>query len=421
MIKSNNFKAILTIALMTTALPFKAFSSGYQMRYQSAETMGTAFASDVSGSKTASGFYNNPSQLLFMEDGIHASVEAMGLFPTGSFEETGGGNTKTDGFASTSVIPSIYYGQKLADKYGIVVSLTVPWATNTDYDKGWAGSSYALKTYLATYNLATSFVYSVNEKISVSVGPQIQLMKGELSSAIPAPAPQPTTLTIEGDNIAVGAVVSALYKATDSLKLGFTYKSRVKHNLSGDMTLGPAMTSIPGIGTTGDDTKLEISTPDVITIGATYSLTEKMDLHGTISWTGWSVLKELAVKNESTGGSLPPSITKWQNTTFVAVGTDYKHSDKWTFRGGLSYETGAPPDAYRTPRSVDSDRLTVGLGAGLALSESMTLNGALTQLFYTNAPTLDLPSPGSSPGVPLEGKYTGNMATAVRVGLSARF
>ncbi|MCO5113293.1 MAG: outer membrane protein transport protein [Bdellovibrionaceae bacterium] len=388
------------------------------MRYQSAETMGTAFASDVTGSKTASGFYNNPSQLMFLEDGIHGSVELMGLFPMGDFENTGGG-ADTDGFASASFIPSLYYGQKFADKMGVVVSFTVPWATNTEYDRGWAGETHALKTYLATYNLSPSFVYEVSEQLALSVGPQIQFIKGELSQAtVLAAPPAPTALTgMDGDHLGFGFTLSALYKASDALRIGFNYKSRIKHTIEGKLSMDPNP-----IGLDGNNVELELSTPDVITVGASYLLQEKLDLHGSVSWSSWSVFDQLAVENTTTPAASPaPVETKWDDTFFVAFGADYYFSDQWTFRGGLSYETGAPPDKYRTPRSVDSDRVTLGLGASYALSESMTINGALTQLFYASAPTVDLPAAPPTHLAPLEGEYKGNMATAVRVGVSARF
>lgn len=407
-------KLILTILL---ALPMHAMGAGFQMRYQSAETMGTSFASDVSGAKTASGFFNNPALLMSLEDGIHASVELMGLFPMGDFENASGPDA--DGFASASFIPSLYYGQKFSDNMGVVVSFTVPWATNTDYDNGWAGANRALKTYLATYNLSPSFVYSVNEQLSVSVGPQVQFITGELSQATPAP----TNYTMEGDHIGVGFTASALFKASDALRLGFNYKSRIKHTLDGNQSFSnPAV--LPGLGgalgNDGDSVELEMTTPDVITLGVSYLLTEKWDLHGSFSWSSWSTFDELAVRNTSGNNSPPATQMKWDDTIFVAAGADYYHSDEWTFRGGLSYETGAPPDEYRTPRSVDSDRATIGLGASYTLNEMMTINGALTQLFYTSAPTIDLPAnPPLAPA--LKGEYKGNMATAVRVGLSARF
>lgn len=411
----------MKLFLLVLLTPMMSMAAGYQMRYQSAETMGTAFASDVSGSKTSSGFYNNPSQLMFMEDGIYGSVELMGLFPMGDFKNDSGPDA--DGFTSASFLPSLYYGQKLNEKMGLVVTLAVPWATYTDYDKGWAGEMYALKTLLSTYNLTPSFVYAVSEKLSVSVGPQIQMMNGEISQSLPPPQ-NAITFSMEGDHVGVGLALAALYKASDKLRLGFNYKSRIKHSLSGNQSITPDPTGvgapIPGLGADGDKVELEISTPDVITLGASYMLNEKWDLHGSFSWTGWSVFDQLAVQNKSGNNSPPASTTEWDDTMFFAVGTDYYFSDKVTFRGGVSYESGAPSDAYRTPRSVDADRATIGLGVGYALSESMALNGALTQLFYTSAPTIDLPAPGGA-GVPLSGEYEGNMATAIRVGLSARF
>lgn len=403
------------LLLMTLFTPALSMAAGYQMRYQSAETMGTSFASDVTGSKTASGFYNNPSQLMSMKDGIHFSGELMGLFPMGDFEDgqspIPGSDPTADGFASSSFIPSIYYGQKLADNYGLVVTFTIPWATNTEYDDDWIGRFHGVKTYLATYNITPSFVYAVNDKLSVSVGPQIQFMTGELSQILPPPAPDGNKFSMEGDSIGFGAVLSALYKLSDKIKLGFTYKSSVSHTLKGNQSVpSPAF----GLGNNGDDVELKLSTPDVITLGATYGLNEKIDLHGSFSWSRWSVLDELKIDNTTSPANSPPAtITEWDDTILLAVGADYYMSDIWTFRGGLSYETGAPSDEHRSPRSVDEDRLVIGLGTSFAVSETLSINGALTQLFYLNDPEIDLAT--------VSGKYKGNMATAIRVGVSTTF
>lgn len=403
------------VLLITLFAPALTMASGYQMRYQSAETMGTSFASDVTGSKTASGFYNNPSQLMSMKDGIHFSGELMGLFPMGDFEDgvsqVPGSDPNADGFASASFIPSIYYGQKLADNYGLVVTFTIPWATNTEYDDDWIGRYKAIKTYLATYNLTPSFVYAYNDKLSFSVGPQIQFMTGELSQGIP---PTANKFSMEGDSIAFGAVLSSLYKMSDKIKFGFTYKSSVTHTLKGQQTLpGPLG---PPLGNDGDDVELKLSTPDVITFGGTYSLNERFDIHGSVSWSKWSVLDKLEIKNTTTGGGAPATITDWKDTYFIAAGTDYYYNDKWTFRGGLSYETGAPSDAHRSPRSVDEDRVVLGLGSSYAFSETLSLNGAFTQLFYLNAPEVDLDTAPT-----FSGTYKGNMATAIRIGISKTF
>lgn len=412
--------------------PQIVLGAGYQMRYQSAETMGTGFASDVTNAKTASGFFNNPAIIAFMDEGKHFSAEFTTLIPSGSFEgqTTYGANTasgETDGFSNVSVMPSLYYGQKVADKMFVTATLTVPWATNSEYDEDWIGRYHATKTYLATYNLTTAFVYAVNEKLALSAGPQIQYAQGELGVASDvgaltgAPANRDAFITFDGDNVGFGLALAALYKHSDALRLGFQYRSKITHNLKGQQSArgSDPISSGAVAGLDGNNVEAEISMPDNITLGASYLLNSALDLHASLSWTGWSTLSELTVDNTSGG---PDSTTDldWKDTVFVAFGSDYYMNETWTLRGGLSYETGAPPDDKRTPRGVDDDRLGINIGASYKLSETLNIHGGFTQLVFLDKPSISLPDPAPPSPNRVSGEFT-TSASLIRLGVSAKF
>ncbi len=432
-------KFIIASSLITLGLPFQSFGAGYQMRYQSAETMGTGFASDVSGAKTASGFFNNPAIIAFMEEGKHASVELTTLIPSGSFDgqttyppNTAGGSS--DGFGKVSLLPSVYYGQKLAEKMYLTATLSVPWATNSDYDEDWIGRYQATKTYLATINITPSFVYAVSDKLAVSAGVQVQYAVGELGRRVDTGAAAPggagqndTHVVFDGDNIGFGAALSALYKHSDALRLGFQYRSQITHNLKGNQSVDPRTPTAAGIIAgagpmglgDGQSVEAEITIPDNITLGASYLLNSSLDLHASLSWTGWSSFNELRVNNTSSDtNSVTP--LNWDDTYFLAAGADYYFTEKLTLRGGLSYETGAPPDAFRTPRGVDDDRLGLNLGASFQFSDLLTFHGAVTQLVFLDKPSIANPDPQQGSPATLTGEYT-TAATLVRLGVSAKF
>ncbi len=416
--------------------PQFALGAGYQMRYQSAETMGTGFASDVTNAKTASGFFNNPAIIAFMDEGKHFSAEFTTLIPSGSFEGSteygaNGAPGNADGFSDVSVMPSLYYGQKIADKMFVTATLTVPWATNSEYDEDWIGRYHATKTYLATYNLTTSFVYAVNEKLAVSAGPQIQYATGELGVAADVglsqigsggvPGQDDALIVFDGDNIGFGIALAALYKHSDNLRLGFQYRSQITHNLKGQQSVkgtGPFSNGFASIAD-GNDVETEISIPDNITLGASYLLKPKIDLHASLSWTGWSSFDELFVDNTS-GGPDSTTVLDWKDTVFVAFGSDYYMNEVLTLRGGLSYETGAPPDDRRTPRGVDDDRMGLNLGASYKLSETLNIHGGFTQLIFLDKPSINLPDPAPPSPNRLTGEFS-TSASLIRLGVSAKF
>ena len=438
--------AIKYVAILLLT-PFTAMGSGYQMRYQSAETMGTAFASDVSGAKTASGFYNNPAMIAFMDEAIYMSGEFTGLMSNGEFEGSSTytqntGDNNTDGFGGTTIMPSIYYGQKIKDNLFVTATLTVPWATNSDYDDNWIGKYQATKTYLATVNLTPSVIYSVNDKLAISGGVQIEYLQGELGSivdvgGIAQAAPgfdagqDDASLVFDGDNIAYGLAFSAMFKPSEALRLGFQYRSQIKHTIDGAQSvkgktpeasgfIASAGGQGAGLGD-GQNVETEITIPDNITLGASYLLNESLDLHASLSWTGWSAFDALIVKNTDSGTSSTTELG-WDDTVFISSGVDYFLSEALTLRGGLSYETGAPTDAKRTPRGVDDDRLAVALGGSFKLSELLTLHGAFTQIIFLNKPTIALNDPPQA--IPQQGTVSGDFSTSaslIRLGVSAKF
>jgi long-chain fatty acid transport protein len=150
---------------------------------------------------------------------------------------------------------------------------------------------------------------------------------------------------------------------------------------------------------------------------------EKFDLHASLSWTGWSSFDSLTViNNDRTTGTNSTTELDWKDTYFLAAGADYYFNEKIILRGGLSYETGAPPDEFRTPRGVDDDRMGLNVGATFSFSEMLAFHGAFTQLIFLDKPSIDLADPPQP--LPGQGRLTGEYSTSAslfRLAVSAKF
>jgi long-chain fatty acid transport protein len=406
-----------------------AFGSGYQLRYQGAEAMGTGFSSAGSYGDSLSSIYYNPGLFLTQDKNRAVSLELMAIYPTKA-EFTSSTGTTYDDFASTSISGAFYFGYKVDDKTAFTVALTTPWGTSSDYDKSWDGRYHALETDLAAINLQTMFSKQVSDKLIFSIGPQIQQLMGALSTATPTAFPNDPAsdlvINFDADNMSVGGVLALTYMPTERTTIGFNYTSRIKHTLRGDFTATPTNPTLQD----SDDAQAEITTPDVFTLGATHSVSEKLLAHLSVSYTNWSVFKELTVSaSDVIGGAAPFSNTvaqDWDDTYMVALGSTYKMSPATTLRGGLSYETGAVENAVRTPRSQDADRIGLGLGASFMLG-AVKLDLGLNHIFYQGDISLaiaDVP-PATVPALPagrqgVTGSYD-NSATLLRAGLEYVF
>jgi long-chain fatty acid transport protein len=95
-------------------------------------------------------------------------------------------------------------------------------------------------------------------------------------------------------------------------------------------------------------------------------------------------------------------------------------------RAGVARDTGAVEDEYRTPRIPDGDRTWFSAGLGYAVSETMSLDLALTHIVVKDGP-VDLKAlpagttPTTSPNT-FRGNLSGSFENSIDiVSVSARF
>lgn len=403
-----------------------AWGAGYQLRYQGAEAMGTAFSSTGSYGESLSSIYFNPSLFLLQDKKKAVAVEFMVLYPTKA-EFTSASGQVSDDFADTSFTGGLYYGYKIDDKTAVTVSITTPWGTSTGYDSTFDGRYHALETDLAAINIQPVMSKRVSEKLMFSIGPQIQYLTAKLSRATDFGVGDLVS-DFNGDNLNIGGVLALTYMPSNKTTIGFNYTSRLKHNLRGDVTFSPAALATAGSLVNSDDANAEITTPDVFTLSASHMMSEKLVGHLSASYTNWSLLKTLTLTaNNALGGVLPlvsSTPQNWDDTYMLALGSTFHMSGSTALRGGISYETGAVDNAFRTPRTQDTDRIGVGLGASFAVG-AVNLDIGLNHIIYTGDIDLAIataePSPTTPAGTPgVSGSYD-NSATLLRLGAEYRF
>lgn len=408
-----------------TALIFcfanSAFGAGYQLRYQGAESMGTAFSSAGSYGTSLSSIYYNPA-LFLLQDKDHAvALELMVLHPTkGEFTSAGG--QVTDDYSSTSLSGGFYFGYKVDEDTAFTIAVTTPWGTKSEYDKTFDGRYHAMTTDLAAINIQPMITKKVSDKFMFSVGPQIQYMTGTLSAAtftlVPPIAGGPDLYTeFDGDSLDIGGVLALTYLMSEETTFAFNYTSRIKHNLRGDVDFTPTSVATLAGAANSDQASAELTTPDVFTLSASHAMSEKLMGHLSLGYTNWSVFKTLQLNVSGFPISVVPQ--NWDDTYMVALGSTYNMSEKTVLRGGLSYETGAVDNQFRTPRSQDTDRVGLGLGASFALG-AVNLDLALNHIVYLGDIDLDIAADLGSGKPAAKGSYDLS-STLLRVGVEYIF
>lgn len=173
-------------------------------------------------------------------------------------------------------------------------------------------------------------------------------------------------VTLDGQDWAVGFNLGALYMPGPALRFGLSYRSRIRHSLSGGSAHFDTPAGLPGQLAhapvfADSSVSAALDLPETVNFSAYMKLDEKWALLGDINWTRWSRFDELRVRF---GNGAPDTVVpeQWRNTTRVGAGVNYRYNDAWMLRGGLSYERSPVRDAFRTPSIPDASRKILAFG-----------------------------------------------------------
>jgi long-chain fatty acid transport protein len=393
--------------------PGQASASGYAIREDSAEALGTAFAGNASSATFLSTIFNNPAGMTYFT-GDRAQADGSLIDPTFNYSASAsetcfhcsqvfgpgtapiGGRTSGE-MAKSAFVPAGYFLHSITPDLKIGLALTAPFGLATQYSDDWVGRYFGIKSAVRSIDINPNIAYRITDNISVGAGISAQYMYADFTSAIdlnalafPPLAPVVTLppgsvpdgkFEIKGSDWAVGYNFGAIYDTLQGTRLGIAYRSRVEHTLTGNATFSnipfPA-SLLPNFASSGG--KASITNPDNVDVSVTQQITEKFRLAGDVQWTDWSLFKSLNIQR-SNGTLIQSTPENWHDTVFVSIGGTYNYDDNWTFRAGFAYDQSPVSQQDITVRLPDADRYWLSTGVGYKISEGISVDAAYTHIF----------------------------------------
>ncbi|SFZ73789.1 OmpP1/FadL family transporter [Chitinimonas taiwanensis] len=470
----------VTTLLVSAALAQHAYASGFQFSSQSAANQATAnsSAAEVVDASTIS--YNPAGlsylegnqfsgTLTVVSPSIKAK-NAQATTPLGNKITDGNGNTITnDSIGDPAAAPHAYLSSRLSDKVGIGLGVYVPFGSGTDYERNSVLRYNVNQTMLKVLALNPAMSLKLTPKVSVGFGVIAQHADAELrqyanfassmfggftrqaaqlnaagdqaaangnaaaAAALYASADQMEAAAgkalaqdgkgpldgyaeINGDDWGFGFNFGALWDVSDSTRVGFSYRSKVKHELRGtaDWTLptGAAVDSINtnltplgtsvrsvvenSLGYVDSAASVAVTTPESFSLHLMQQVNPATKLYADISYTKHSsftqadviyAVPKVTIDTSADGKTnftrLQP---KWKNTTKIALGGSYQFSDALQLRAGLAHDKSpVPSENDRLSTLPDSDRTWLSLGGKYAFNKSLTLDAAYTYIMIKDA------------------------------------
>lgn len=398
-------------AILATASGMASAAAGYSLIEQSGSGMGNAYAGGAASAEDASTIYYNPAGMSRLK-GKQLAVALHAIRPSAAFtpgataagavlQPTGnnGGDPGDWGY-----VPNAYFSMEIDHAMRFGVGVNVPFGLQTSYDPAWLGRFQAIKSKIQTININPALSYRVNDALTLGAGLNYQTIDGTLTSAVNYSAAAFSAggagalaaiggagvegvSTIEGKDAAWGYNFGILLDATPQTRIGFAYRSTIDYTLTGTVafTNRPALlaAAIPD-----GAVSLNVKMPDTFSASAFHQIDDKWDVMADATWTGWSVFKQLKIDRAS-GANLITVQENWHDNWRVAAGANHHYNERWTARMGMAWDQTPVPDAFRTARIPDQDRIWLSFGGQYKPGKDSAIDVAYTHLFIKDAPIAD--------------------------------
>lgn len=386
---------LLATAIMSSSFAFAGAAHGqaFYLQEQSTRGQGRAFSGEAADTGAASLWWN-PAAIAGMERG-EAVIGASAIIPNGDVVDTGtlirrpgqttfqpvGGNRVSSDPIDRGVVPSGAIAYPLNDRVALGLAVTSPYSFTTDYEDGsWARYS-ADKTELRTIDIQPSIGVALLDWLRVGGALNVQYVKAEFGNALPnlSAALPDGFQRLKGDGWDFGWS-AGVQLHNDWATVGISYKSRIKHQLKGDLEVGGLLGPLAGQNRSVESSA-EFYTPAQIIVGGRFRTTDRLTLNAQVVRFTWADFDAIRL-----GAPLNTAIPEnYRNSWSLAGGLDYAANDRLTLRAGVQRGITPTQDGNRDARVPDGNRWNYSIGGSYKLSPRFTLDAAGSYIDFAGA------------------------------------
>jgi long-chain fatty acid transport protein len=359
-----------------------ASAAGFQLLEQNASGLGNAYAGSAAVTENASIIFYNPAGMTQLKArefsaGLTAVGTSFKFSDNGSSVGLLAGSGNGGDAGSWGFIPNGYLSWALNKDLYVGVGFGAPFGLKTEYDNPWLGAAQSTSFDIKTYNINPSIAYRVNEMVSLGAGLNWQRLTAEYKRqlAVNTPTNVALPLTLNLDDDSWGWNVGALLNLDRASKLGVSYRSAIRYDLSGDINVAGSSSAA----------KANLKLPDVFILSGTQQLSDKWQMLGDVSWTGWSNIPKLDVLRAS--GAVAQTLdTDFRDTWRVALGASYQYTEALKLKFGIAYDqTPVKSEATRLVSLPDNDRTWLSFGTQWKPRNGSTVDFGIAYLYIPDA------------------------------------
>jgi long-chain fatty acid transport protein len=359
---------------MALLLASQAFAGGFQLNEHGARAMaqGGAF---VARATDGSAIYFNPAGLGFQTTGsVYLGVTT--ITPAGTFTGPTQKNPaeKTTFISKTFTPINVAVTYPVMDRLHVAIGVNNPFGLGTEWPQNWVGKFLTTRVDLQTFFITPTVAYRVNDQLSVGAGFNYCTGSVLLERAVSVSSvalPEPPRVSISMHATGVGFNLGVMYKPTEDISVGASYRSSVKIDANGVASFAP---NYVVLGLPSGPVSTTITLPSTAFIGVAYSPLKDLQLEADYQYIGWSTYDELDIQFKA-NNTTAVSPKKYNNTYMIRVGGEYT-IDMLHFRAGYLFDHSPVPTEYVEPLLPDADRNGYNVGVGYDVTSDFSVDVA---------------------------------------------
>lgn len=369
-------KRLFTVCFLLIFINYSSFGSGYQVLLQGNRTTGMGNLG-VMMYKDASSLFFNPGAMAFLD---HNSIQAgfNPIFASNSYWDSESSNSSYSANSDNPMgTPFHFYAvwgpEEGNFKFGL--GAFTPYGSSVNWGNTWIGRDLLNELSLKAIQIQPTLSYKINDKLSIGGGLDITVGSVKLIKSIfregriEGDQYGEALVTLEGNaTTAFGYNLGIMYKPTEKLDIGLSYRSEVTMKLedgSADFVVPNGLASFFPEGNTFN---AELPLPSVASIGLTYHINENFEIGTQFDWVGWSAYKSLDFDFKENTPLLDDTSSprNYEDSWVVHLGGEYSFESNLQLRAGFYYDKTPVQDGYMTAETPDNNRIgiTGGLGYG---------------------------------------------------------
>lgn len=353
------------------------YAGGFQLNEHGARAMaqGGAYAARA---YDASAIYFNPAGLGFQHQNYLYAGTTL-IMPASTFYGPTNLNvgTKNEMVDQLFTPINLYATYHLTDDLNVGIGINNPFGLGTEWNDGWSGKFITQKVDLMSFFFSPTVAYKITDQLSVGAGFNYVTGNVKIQRYVSDPFDPHGKIDLEMSGTGTGFSLGVLYKISEDISAGVSYRSSVKIDADGTAKFTPNRSAYPA-----GDASASLELPATAFFGLAYKAMDNLEFEADYQYVGWSSYKELKIDFKKDGSSTI-SPKNYENTYILRIGGEYT-MDELQIRFGYLFDNNPVQDKYTEPLLPDADRHGYNIGFGYRINENMVVDVAYLFLQFSD-------------------------------------